>query len=163
MSNIFYLLIGWFIGLGLYRLVTNRLLIKPKKQAVIAPEDMNKEPTKLRNKMDKLYLKLDILEDPKLGLDPDVDHKKELMLNIDDYRANMEPFLAKVNNTLDMPKDKFSHVGYYFQGDMYDLDGKHLYESKRWVSDLESNFPWKEKKGLYALYNDVVNVFKRKS
>jgi hypothetical protein len=127
----------------------------PKEHAYTLPEDMNTEVPKLRNKMDKVYLKLEFLNGPSKYIDPTVDHRKEYMEDVDVYHSNLKPFIATVNNSLEMPKDKFAHIGYYFQGDLFDLDGKHLYESKRWVKDLTKHLPKKEKGILDAFFNAI--------
>lgn len=145
-------------GLYFYLLLSTRNK-SPKKAVYTEPSDMNKEPTKLRHKMDKVYLKLEFLTGPSNAINPDIDHRKEYMEDVDVYHQNLKPYIAVVNNSLDMPKDKFAHLGYYFQGDLFDLDGKHLYESKRWVSDLTKHLP-KKKKGILDAFFNAINLNK---
>ena len=106
-------------------------MAKPKYKS-IRPEDLNKDPKKLRDRMDKVFLDLDKARN-KMRF---VDHRSEFMENMDDYIANMRPFVSITKPDLVLDYKKFIHIGYYLYGDFYDLDGSDLYASKRWVTDI---------------------------
>jgi len=146
--------LGMMVSLGyLYYVLNNKEDIKkPVKKLgpVITPDDLNKEPKALRNKMDKVWLKLDSLDHPEYGMDLAIDHKKEINNGMDEYINNMRPFINIARNDLEMPKETFAHIGYYLQGDLYDLDGAHLYGSARWVDDLNKHLPFPKKKTWLA-------------